>query len=366
MNRLIIIGNGFDLAHGMKTSYYDFLLDYLKNSFSQAIQNGRFKDNLIDIYKPPYVRTPDLESLKTISDYISSFKPKANNTSAFFEGYVNERFSEQEITWIIQNKFIKKIFIECHNCGWVDIENEYYNTLKIILKKADQNDKRKSIGELNSAFCSLKELLENYLSKMPDPELNNKFDKFFFEKIRKDEIVLKKMHTDEQYNEMLVLNFNYTKTIIPYFDGYAEAGINYIHGMINHPKNPLIFGFGDELDGNYSAIESEKVKGFLHYIKSFWYFRTSNYHDLIRFIDSDEFQVQIFGHSCGLSDRTMLNMIFEHTNCVSIKIFYHQIDEHKNNYSDLTEEISRHFKNKGIMRKKIVPFNKSSPMPQTI
>ena len=25
MNRLIIIGNGFDMAHGLKTSYMDFI-----------------------------------------------------------------------------------------------------------------------------------------------------------------------------------------------------------------------------------------------------------------------------------------------------------------------------------------------------
>ncbi len=28
MNRLIIIGNGFDLAHGLPTSYRDFIEDY--------------------------------------------------------------------------------------------------------------------------------------------------------------------------------------------------------------------------------------------------------------------------------------------------------------------------------------------------
>ena len=26
MNRLVLIGNGFDLAHGLKTSYKDFIL----------------------------------------------------------------------------------------------------------------------------------------------------------------------------------------------------------------------------------------------------------------------------------------------------------------------------------------------------
>jgi hypothetical protein len=46
MNRLIIIGNGFDLAHGIKTSYHDFLLDYLKKGCLEAI------DNDIKQYKP--------------------------------------------------------------------------------------------------------------------------------------------------------------------------------------------------------------------------------------------------------------------------------------------------------------------------
>ena len=30
MNRLVIIGNGFDLAHGLKTSYNDFVDWYLE------------------------------------------------------------------------------------------------------------------------------------------------------------------------------------------------------------------------------------------------------------------------------------------------------------------------------------------------
>ena len=129
----------------------------------------------------------------------------------------------------------------------------------------------------------------------------------------------------------LILNFNYTTTIEKYINEFGgilpktkEMRINYIHGKVNDKSNPIIFGFGDELDADYVKIESEKRKGFLNYIKSFGYFKTSNYHDLIRFIESDDFQVYILGHSCGLSDRTMLNMIFEHTNCKSIKIFYYQ------------------------------------------
>jgi hypothetical protein len=54
---------------------------------------------------------------------------------------------------------------------------------------------------------------------------------------------------------------------------------------------------------------------------------TKNFYELTRFIESNNFQTYIYGHSCGISDRTMLNQIFEHENCKSIKIFYHKINE---------------------------------------
>jgi len=60
----------------------------------------------------------------------------------------------------------------------------------------------------------------------------------------------------------------------------------------------------------------------------------------------------------------MLRQIFEHEECKSIKIFYHQKTEHKNDYTDKTYDISSHFLDKASMRKKIVPYDLSYPMPQ--
>ncbi len=34
-NKLVIIGNGFDLAHGLKTSYNDFIYWYLQQTLSK-------------------------------------------------------------------------------------------------------------------------------------------------------------------------------------------------------------------------------------------------------------------------------------------------------------------------------------------
>lgn len=66
------------------------------------------------------------------------------------------------------------------------------------------------------------------------------------------------------------------------------------------------------------------------------------------------------GHSCGLSDRTMFKEIFEHQNCKSIRLFHYNGDFH-----DKTINVSKHFSNKGHMRKLIVDRKASDAFPQS-
>ena len=68
------------------------------------------------------------------------------------------------------------------------------------------------------------------------------------------------------------------------------------------------------------------------------------------------------GHSCGNSDRTLLNTLFEHENCASVKVFYHQIEGVKDNYSDLIRNISRNFNDKARMRDIVVNWENCSPL----
>ena len=105
---------------------------------------------------------------------------------------------------------------------------------------------------------------------------------------------------------------------------------------------------------------------FLENIKSTQYPKTSSYFDMVRFIEQRDFQVQIYGHSCGLSDRTMFNQIMQHKNCKSIKVFYYRDKNGKNDFSDKIYNLYRHFKIKVEARNKIVSFNQCEPMPQEI
>ena len=65
------------------------------------------------------------------------------------------------------------------------------------------------------------------------------------------------------------------------------------------------------------------------------------------------FQILIMGHSCGNSDRTLLNTLFEHRNCISIKPYFHQINEYEDNYLELVQNISRNFTDMKLMRDRV-------------
>jgi hypothetical protein len=75
-----------------------------------------------------------------------------------------------------------------------------------------------------------------------------------------------------------------------------------------------------------NCIKILKIKNDNEYFREYiLYLQTPNYKRLLDFIDSNKFQVYIMGHSCGLSDRTLLEYYFLNmNNCCSIKVFYHQ------------------------------------------
>ncbi|WP_295801165.1 AbiH family protein [Mucilaginibacter sp.] len=377
MNRLILIGNGFDLAHGLKTSYNDFLKWYLNQALVIAGKSFKYEDILLKVEKTNLAEEIYFDGkVRTEAELIDLFYERG-----FTELITNKTFQTKgwqnhwETTFVVTVKSIllENLLANCSASRWVDIENEFYLLLKIVLSTNVTKNKEELLQNINVSMAEVIKYLEQYLSQLPIAPAVDGYKSLIIENFKRKDIVLPNLLKEDEFPDQVhILNFNYTQTAAQYRLGKNthvhsnSIRINHIHGEINVARNPIIFGFGDELDDNYSKMELDITKGFFEYIKSFWYFKTSNYQDLIRFIDAEEFQVYILGHSCGLSDRTMLNMIFEHEQCKSIKFFYHQHHNGDNNYTTLTQEIARHFRNKAVMRKKIVPFDKSSPMPQII
>ena len=68
------------------------------------------------------------------------------------------------------------------------------------------------------------------------------------------------------------------------------------------------------------------------------------------------------GHSCGLSDRTLLATLFEHKNCVSIKPYYYKKEDGTDNYRELVQNIARNFKDPILMRDRVVGKERCEPL----
>lgn len=384
MNRLVIIGNGFDLAHGLPTRYQDFLNFYWLNVISSLREKGEYNDSLVKITLPfKFLAYNEKKFLNQLNDYFSLCE------------YLGEFNFFIEI-----NSFFNKISEINSLVNWVDIENYYY---KLVLHTANIKEDSsfgniKSIKELNQQFNDVKRVFENYLNEEVVKKYSyNEILSNDFKVILKD-VVIEKNQESNLFDELTLkgrnsikdffeekkpldnhiylnltthfLSFNYTDTVSAYYLINGERGtLNEIHGRLNSEDNPINFGFGDEMDQNYQKIERLDDNEYLKNFKSFQYLHTSNYKQLLDLIDSDIFQVYIMGHSCGLSDRTLLNTIFEHENCVSIKVFYHQwknksTEKLEDNYTEITQNISRHFNDKKLMREKVVNKTLCEPMPQ--
>ena len=165
-------------------------------------------------------------------------------------------------------------------------------------------------------------------------------------------------------DNIMLLNFNYTNTADMYLPKSENPGkfeANHIHGTLNNPKS-VIFGYGDERDDEYNVLMKKNDNEYLRHIKSFRYLDASNYRRMLAFIESDFYQICIMGHSCGVTDRTLLSTLFEHPNCVSIKPYYHQMDENKDDYRKLVQNIARNFTDPRLMRDRVVRKERCEPL----
>lgn len=354
MNKLIIIGNGFDLAHGLKTSYCDFLLWYLNKSFYALEGTYKYEDDLM---------TLDWGTRKLPSREITSINQILN---------VNNYFKIS-----FKNTFFQQIIENGSNYGWVDIETFYYSKLVLLFKRFEHSHFQnvgiiKEVEYLNSCFNSIKRELIEYLSTINVPHSKNLeinahiIDGIDLASVNKVNTTGKKVAKSTPNNKVYILNFNYTSTIDLYLRDLDSShfDMNFIHGKLGDRTNPIIFGYGDEMHNYYEKIEQADVDEFLMNIKSFGYLRTNNYQKLSSFLNSHQFEAHIMGHSCGLSDRILLSSIFEHDNCKKVKIFYYDKGNEQNDHFEKTQKISRHFRpnTKHEMRLKIASFPDSKPL----
>ena len=370
MNRLVLIGNGFDLAHGLHTSYKHFVCWYFKQ-WGHRLLNGLGKeesDGLCSFKINEEVNVPNWASAFQ-GWYFRRENPCIpwDETDAFFKAIQDKNFCKCTFMSPLLQRIWKQLSL-----GWVDIENEYYSLLIEEKMSMDKGFVLPNYKELNSQLDILRNLLIQYLKNERDKEtpiINEIADKIYCP-IQKMEIAVanntfsgNRLREEIQPSNIMLLNFNYTKTPEYYVTGHNNVRVNFIHGHLEDPQS-VIFGYGDELDDGYNKLKNRNDNECLRHIKSIRYLESDNYRKVLEFIETAPFQVCIMGHSCGNSDRTLLNTLFEHHFCVSVKPYFYINDKGEDNYLDLVQNISRNFTDMKLMRDRVVNKSYCEPLPQ--
>lgn len=363
MNRLILIGNGFDLAHGLKTSYADFIEWY----WTRRIMGLR---GLLS-----HISNDGLCSLK-LKNEMDVWNVWAYSNSALYLTKIDGRAIVEEIRKDTRNFSVELTPMFngiCRNIeakGWVDIEEIYY---KHLTKQDSRNSSVKNVNkELDIIKSNLIEYLTEIQNGISDDIISSDIKRKLLEPISNEDIAIGSMETYMKMkvtsrslspNKIMLLNFNYTKIAdmyIPWFNGFS---VNHIHGSLSNPES-VIFGYGDERDDEYQPLMKKNDNEYLRHIKSFRYLESSNYRKMLEFIELGPYQVCIMGHSCGVSDRTLLSTLFEHKNCVSIKPYYYQKEDGTDNYFDLICNIARNISDPSLMRDRVVIKEHCEPLSQ--
>lgn len=322
MKNIIIIGNGFDRAHDLPTSYVDFIDDFILSEL---------KDENSDLLVP-FV----LYSLGKI----------ANKTSPKKQGvYIDKE--KKSHRFMTMNFFLVDLLKQQQNGrDWCDIEGFYYEALQ----KINERD----LEKFQNDFKLIKQKLIDYLNFLNIKAIPNDNFKHFFGH---------NYFCNPKNN--LILNFNFTDTLEKlYSNELTSFKINQVHGALgNLPENEIVFGHDISRQAYDEYISEGKHDKFFDNIKFLKYRLNSSLEDLNSFLDEFEpFNLFIIGHSCSISDKIMLETILSNPELNQVSIFYYKEPE---SYEVLRRSIDKIMIDTGInIDKKIKSIRSQIPTPQ--
>lgn len=364
--KILVIGNGFDLEHGLPTQYKDFL------DFMQGIKLLSSKANIID--KQSFIeeleRTTNHEVDEHIKEYLTQEK--------FLDPGLMKEWKEEEISKELiecaNNNIWIKYFIENMNYekeGWIDLESEISNVVQCFDYMKNYSEcSRNGIGwppeqvwEKNNKEEVVKKIIDYSEFNVRSFELMGKkleeiidmLNNHLINLIRCLEIYLedcigriqvKHRSADlENFKPDKVLSFNYTKTHERYYKCVENTPVNwqgaivqfkqyeYIHGQAaldrSKQDNNMVLGIDEYLNDE----KKDKELNFIEFKKYYQriYKRTGlEYNKWIHDIQSNSNpnKIYIFGHSLDVTDKDILYKLLIESNRdgnynTKITIFYY-------------------------------------------
>lgn len=358
---ILLLGNGFDLAHFLPTTYLDFIsflkrininnklkdpsykevlekyvldpsnqeiINILNNLFQNNLWYEHFKEkttfnnNWCDFEKEIEYVTKQLEEAKQKIEKKQSLNLSTLITSEHdflfkaVENYINHKVSK-DCKMTLQNQ---KIYIHKFNRLTSDIISIQ---LTLNVNYPDEYNNLDLLPNSNTTIA-FEKLIEHILNQLND--FTKCFELYLFHFVNKINIkkisFIQKILSDD--HNLKVINFNYTNTL-NYYDFYNKNNVCHIHGeALNNEENNLVLGI-NETENNIDPMFTRFRKYFQRFEKR-CDLSYRNWIDIISTTQNSFFSSQqylhIIGHSLTLSDRNILYELIT-IPTIRIKIYYH-------------------------------------------
>lgn len=276
--KMIIVGNGFDMSAKIKSSYRDFI-NYIK---------------------------------------------------------AEEKLETNEEVYNFNKLFLQKF--DGKDLNWNDLESIFESHIKEINSTTYNNDdeirSRYSISEVNNCLSNLEELFFDYLEETYQDRMN-----VVKSEINQNKIFVNNVYEDI-FSNASVINFNYTSTLfdlgllenikkrnlIDKNNSFSKINYYQLHGSIRE-KN-IIFGGGFSGNNNFQdlyvpgSMDNDKLIR-IKKDSELFEVRTHLISEINKFVDNS-IDTFVLGHSIYGSDLTFLSRIFQKSR--RIYLFYHESD----------------------------------------
>lgn len=347
MTDLLIVGNSFDLYHGLPTRYTDFLKFISYWSIFWDNYNGEAKAQVCTPFRVKLSEQNEIieESMRDFASHQGYYK------------YEHLEFINSHIDNLWIQYFLKK---QLSSVNWIDFEGEIYNVLKLVeeyysefipeMRKRNDAPIKYIPGDMSTVINIFKkncpeeyiDFTQGIISRRDtekDKLKNNKEMLLSTMKRELDDLIkcLDYYLLDfvsnikvEQYSEQIkelsyinLLNFNYTYTYASVYGKNSLREHHRIHG--DCLEEDMVLGIPDE--SFPSTLDYIYFQKYFQRIQK----RTGNYYKSWitepnareKSLEDVPINVFIMGHSLADSDKGILKEIFMNDFVCKITIFYH-------------------------------------------
>lgn len=350
---LFMIGNGFDLAHDLRTSYMDFF-NYLRELQSSS--------------SPSYDITP--------IHYFDNGTVYRLLESPASIAIINILHLDSLNLVNVWHSYFKHIVTQRHPVGsWIDFEKEIEKLVKDMLSPLDPPGpsaedyiaRFKRLMHCSSSFKNYpdKDQLDKMARKMrtdTDPgiaeRLCQKVARFLYEELLRyafcfelylrfivpifssspsypNKPLAELFEPQKQDGQSFLLSFNYTSTVHDRYDPFLPA--HYIHGRLRTKEylqqnmlystcqlsTPLVLGFHKK-----QAEQDDISTPFLFFEKFYQRILHHTDTDIYKWLEDIHngvaLETVVYGHSLDITDEDLIRLIFDRSN--KVKIYYHTED----------------------------------------